>query len=331
MLKRRTVGLGLLLLGAMVLQRPEAYGQDNAERPKSEERLIIVRGADGEPEYGADFREAAARWQELGESRAWQVSTIDSDSVAEAERSVKQSLEQVLAAESVEPSSRLWIVMLGHGTFAANQAKFNLVGPDLAPEELSAWLEPLKQQIILVNCASASAPFLAEISGPNRIVITATKSGAEYNYARFGIHLASVLDDLQYDLDHDEEVSLLEAFLAGSNRTQRFYADQSRLATEHALLSDNTDKAGVTADFYRGVVPVKSGKEGSVDGAKAARVILFASPDVEPLSEESAARREELESELDKLRSNKVLMDESLYYDQLEELLLQLAELYPLG
>ena len=44
------------------------------------------------------------------------------------------------------------------------------------------------------------------------------------------------------DLDKDDQVSLLEAFLTASVRTAEFYEETSRLATEHALIDDNGDR-----------------------------------------------------------------------------------------
>ena len=42
----------------------------------------------------------------------------------------------------------------------------------------------------MINCASASGPFINRLSGPNRVVIVATKSGFEMNFSRFGEYLA---------------------------------------------------------------------------------------------------------------------------------------------
>ena len=47
----------------------------------------------------------------------------------------------------------------------------------------------VKRPLAVINCASASAPFINRLAGENRVVITATKSGDEQNFARFGQYI----------------------------------------------------------------------------------------------------------------------------------------------
>ncbi len=96
--------------------------------------------------------------------------------------------------------------------------KFNLVGPDVSASELNEWLKPVSARCVIINGASSSGPFVTALSGANRLVVTATKSGSEQNFARFGGFLSGTLQGQSADLDHDEEVSLLEAFLAAIRR-----------------------------------------------------------------------------------------------------------------
>lgn len=295
-----------------------------AQAPKeSPETLLLVVGAPGAAEFEEEFLEAAEQWEKLSKARKWQLVRIDqSKSDTTARDQLKSSIEENVTA------ARLWIVMLGHGTFSRNVAKFNLVGPDVSSKELKSWLAPVTSQIVLINCSSASAPFVPELADPKRIVLTATKSGSEYNYARFGKYFAKAASDLKNDIDHDKEVSLLEAFLAASDEVERFYQQAGRLSTEHALLNDNGDKAGTTADFYRGIRPAKESQAGKIDGALAARIILISSPEAIEFPKELKARRTAIELEIDKLRGRKSFLAENDYLNQLEKLFLQLAELY---
>ena len=73
-----------------------------------------------------------------------------------------------------------------------------------------------------MDTSSSSAPFIEQAVGPDRVIITATRSGEERNYARFGQYFAEALGDPQSDLDKDGEVSLLEAFLAASAHLAEF-------------------------------------------------------------------------------------------------------------
>src|ERR1019366_7106008 len=126
----------------------------------------------------------------------------------------------------------------GHST------KFNLRGPDISATDLAAALKPCLRPLAVIDCASASGPFINALSGPNRVIITATRSGSEVNATRFGGYLAKAIADPAADLDKDGQTSLLEAFLLASRETQQFYREAGRLATEHALLDDNGDGLG---------------------------------------------------------------------------------------
>ena len=46
---------------------------------------------------------------------------------------------------------------------------------------------------MVINCASASGPFINRLSGPNRVVVSSTKSGFELNFSRFGQYLAEAI------------------------------------------------------------------------------------------------------------------------------------------
>ena len=52
------------------------------------------------------------------------------------------------------------VVLLGHGTFDGQAAKFNLVGPDLTAADWGAMLGALPGRQVIVNTTEASAPFL---------------------------------------------------------------------------------------------------------------------------------------------------------------------------
>lgn len=322
--------LGLLVVELVLLLPAISWGQEMPS-PVSRDQLILVVGAGGTDEYSRAFSQWGEAWQTLAENQQWPLTVIDGTSQdhAASRSQLQAALSELSVSDKVISPGRLWIVLLGHGTAVGGNAKFNLVGPDVSAKELAAWVEPLSCPLVIVNCSSASAPFLPELSGPQRMVITATRSASELNYSRFGEYLAQSLQDLSVDIDHDLEVSVLEAFLAAVARTEQFYRDDARLTTEHALLDDNGDGRGTSGDFFRGLRPVKSGEKGeAVDGALAARLILFSSPDAPQLSTEQEQQRQRIEEQLDVLRGNKLQLDEADYYHQLERLLLELAAVY---
>ncbi len=287
--------------------------------------LLLVLGAAGAEEFGSEFAAARDAWRKLATANAWQVTELGPSASGQTAR---EQLQQSLA-EQAASTERLWLVLIGHGTFAKNVAKFNLEGPDVSAAELNQWLKPIAGEVVVINCSSASSPFLTELSAPQRIIVTATRSGSESNYARFGKYLAAAIGDTTADLDHDQSVSLLEAFLKATAETERFYREESRLATEHALLDDNGDRIGTPGDFYRGVEPIKSSQGGeAIDGRRAAQIILHASPDAIILPPQLADERQQIEAQIDALRGRKQLIAPDQYYSQLETLLLQLAAIY---
>jgi hypothetical protein len=221
------------------------------------------------------------------------------------------------------------VVLIGHGTFDGREAKFNLRGPDVSAVELAGWLDGVARPTVVINCASSSGPFINALSKPDRVIVTATRSGDEQNFARFGSHLAEAIADPTADLDKDDQISLLEAFLMASARVAEFYTTEARLATEHALLDDNGDELGTPADWFRGVRASKRAAEGAEpDGLRAHQLHLIPSDRERGMPAEIRARRDELEVELAQLRDRKEELSEDAYFGQLEPLLVELAFLY---
>jgi len=182
---------------------------------------------------------------------------------------------------------------------------------------------------VVVQCASASGPFLSALSAPGRVIITATRSGYELNATRFGNYLARAIADPAADLDKDGQTSLLEAFLAASREVQQFYKEQGRMLTEHALLDDNGDGLGTPPEWFRGTRAVKSAANGkSVDGIRAHQVFLVPGEQERQLSAEVRSSRDELEQKLSALRLKKKEIKEDDYFAQLEVILLEMAKLY---
>ena len=72
------------------------------------------------------------------------------------------------------------------------------------------------------------------------MIITATKSGDEQNFARFGQFISSAIADAASDLDKDGQVSLLEAYLTACRQVEEYYDAEARLASEHALLDERS-------------------------------------------------------------------------------------------
>ena len=304
-----------------------AFGAESevAEAPT----VVLVIGAAGEPQYARDFEMTAKTWQTVVTTAKARLITIGALVSEPAKGTDHDAFGRALADEPKTGPGELWIVLLGHGTFDGKTPKFNLRGPDITATELAAWLKPFKRPLAVIDTSSASAPFMAALSGPNRVVVTSTRSGFEQNYARFGRFFAQALADASGDIDRDGQVSLLEAFLVGSRQTTEFYKTNGRLATEHALIDDNGDGLGTPGDWFRGVRATKRAQDkAELDGTRARQFCLLRSESEQALSPAVRARRDALELEVEKLREAKATIPEAEYYERLEQLMLKLAAVY---
>jgi hypothetical protein len=289
--------------------------------------VMVVVGAQGAEEYGVQFKAWAERWEEAAAAAGADFQTVGFDDPDEGvDRAL---LEAKLEEWGAESKAMAWLVFIGHGTYASGEAKFNLRGPDVAAVELAAWLQPIGRPLAIIQCASASGPFLGVLSRTNRVVITATQSGDEQNFARFGEYMAGAIGDVSADLDKDGQTSLLEAFLVSARRVADYYAAEGRLATEHALLDDNGDGLGTPADWFEGVRAVKRAAAGALpDGLRAHQYHLVRSEEERSLPEEFRLSRDALELELESLRARRDEMGVERYMKRLEEVMLRLARLY---
>jgi hypothetical protein len=303
--------------------------------------VIVVVGAAGTPEYATQFAAWTKLWQQACAKSNATFTAVGLDEPGTSSDLAR--IQQILAGQKTEdgtqkvepssvfspPSSALWLVLIGHGTFDGRTAKFNLRGPDLSASDLAEWLKPLHRPIAVIDTASSSAPFLKELSAPGRIVITATKSGFEQNFARFGQYFAEAIIDPKADLDKDGQTSLLEAFLSASHAVGQFYAAAGRLATEHALLDDNGDGLGTPAEWFRGIRPVQRARDGAaLDGYRAHQLHLLPSPAEAALPPEQRAKRDQLELQVMDLRDTRAKLSDDEYFSKLEPLLREIAQIY---
>jgi hypothetical protein len=327
---------------------PDTAAEQAADSEQTQ-HVVIVVGAEGRAEFAEVFRQWADRWQTaasqgnaavsvigLQELAAGETATDESEAVvsdsqeAESQASDLKALEQLLRSSLAQRTPEpLWLVLIGHGTFDGRSAKFNLRGPDLSAEDLQKLLTDARRPIAVINCASSSAPFINQLSGPDRIVISATKDGNEFQFARFGDYLSLAVGSLQGDLNRDGQTSLLEAWLFAAAQVQQFYESEGRLATEHSLLDDNGDQLGTRFEVFDGVrIKDSNDNKESVDGRLARRFHLIRSPEESRLTPRQRQQRDELEEKLEQLRQKRDQLPEADYLRQLEELLVPLARIY---
>ena len=317
----------IAMLAFVVSANQGVADESQAESKVETADVVLIVGAAGETKYGELFAAWAQNWTEACKLGKAKLTTVGIGDVGQ--KTDRERLQEFLLAQKVRQSTPLWIVFIGHGTFDGKAAKFNLRGVDISAKELGEWLQGSQRPTTIVNCASASGPFLNALSAPNRVVITATKSGYEHNFARYGKYLSESIADPTADLDKDGQTSLLEAHLSATRSTLNFYTSDGRLVTEHPLIDDNADAQGTPASFFRGVRVTKKSTTGATpDGLRAHQFHLVQSRDEENLPPTVKARRDELELAVEKLRSQKATFEIDDYYQRLEPLLVELAQTY---
>ena len=212
----------------------------------------------------------------------------------------------------------LVVLLIGHGTSAeggwGEDAKFNLVGPDLSASEWSSLLKPLAARLVFIDTTPVSFPFLRKIAGPGRIVITATDSSAQEFETVFGEWFVKAFTDVAADADKNGRVSMLEAFTYASAGVRRWFEERNQLPTERPLLDDDGDGVG------------REAQNPGPDGAVARNTYLQPVGVPPELARRAlAARQAALEAEIEALKARRPSMSPDAYQAELERLLLELA------
>ncbi len=325
-MRKTSLTILLLLIIFSCFSQNESCASENARK----QTVIVVAGTGGTIEYQKQFTECANLWEKAcSEGNANYISIgLQSPGDSQDVNDLKV-LQDTINNQEKEGDTPLWLVLIGHGTFDGRNAKFNLRGPDVSSDVLAKWLEPIKRPIAIINAFSSSSPFLNKLSGKNRVIISATKSGYELSYSRFGLYISNAIGELSADLDKDGQTSLLEAFLAASRHVEEFYSAEGRLATEHALIDDNADTLGTSADWYQGIKPSKKAMgTSSPDGYRANQFCLIPSTIERKLSPDLKTKRDNIEMEIIKLRDSKDQYSEDEYFSKLEKLSTEIARIY---
>jgi len=291
--------------------------------------LVIVSGLGGEKKYRDSFAQTAEALADAASKRfgipdsaiVW----LGEDSVSKRPhfrgQSTKANVERIVGqiAAKAAPNEQLVLVLIGHGSGEGEETKISIPGPDLSARDFAQLLARFPtQKVAFINLTSASGDMLPVLSGPNRVIITATKSSFERNESRFAQFFVDALTKDVADTDKDSRISLLEAFQYAVIETKRVYETDTRLQTEHAQLDDMGMKAGVAEP---------DGKTGQ--GLLARRFFLDAGPGRVASNDPQVAAlykdRFALEDQIDQLRRKKAGMTPDSYDDALEALLVQLA------
>jgi hypothetical protein len=287
--------------------------------------LLVITGLSGEERFARSYREWGAALVQMAATRGvhadnavWLAERADVHDLVRG-ASTKENVEREVRALATRAgaSDRVLILLFGHGSYQNNETRINLPGPDIMGRELAALLAPVRARVAVVNAASASGGFIQDLAAPNRIVITATRSGMERNETIFGAHFTAALTGTDADTDRDGRVSLLEAFEYARREVEREYQRGNRLRTEHAVIDGAGDGRGVAA------VDATS-PHASLASAFFIGTTSSARADT-PELRRLLAEKERLESELAALRARRDNLPAADYEKRLEELLVELS------
>lgn len=313
--RERQVGIGIaLLLAALSVTPLTAEAQ--------ERWAMIVSGPPGGEPFATQQRDSRVELvRTLGSRYGFAQERIRVLSEAPEPAGERASAENLRArfAElrgKVGKDDLLLIVLLGHGTYDGDAAKFNLLGPDLSAREWGTLISAVPGRLVLINTTESSFPFVEALSARGRVVITATDSPAQKYSTVFGQYLVKALGESSTDLDKNGRTSIYEVFSAASAAVKQHYEQRGQLTTERPVIDDNGDRAAR-----------EDAAEGP-DGAVARTVYLEAEDPVataDPAMAELFRRRRELEREAEELRTRKAEMPEAQWQDAYEKLMLELA------
>ena len=273
--------------------------------------VLLITGLSGEPRFATMFAAAAGAIYDAAHTQ-WHVADsnlvyLSEDPAIDAKRmtgnATKETITQAFSvlARRVQPGDVVLIFLVGHGSGEMEASVVNVAGPRPTAADYVNWLAPLSRaSVVFVNAATGSGDFAKLLAGPNRVIVTATKTGIERNESIFAGYFAAGLTGTDADADKDGRVSVVEAFNYARTQVAKAYEATNRMLTEHAVLADSS---GLAARIAFG------GDATSGDPRIAALV----------------GERRVLEASVDSLLQIKAAMDSTAYSRALERLLLEIA------
>jgi len=285
-MKRLTSLAGLLLLPALTF---------------AELHVLVIEGLPGDQVYAEQFdRQVTAistalrSVTETERVRVFRSDDVSRDAVLGHLRSLQSE---------VRSSDQFALFLIGHGSYDDVEYKFNIPGPDLTGEDIAASHDelPITNQLF-INTSSSSGAIADLVASDDRIVVLATRSGAERHATRFGNYFAVALSDPSADIDKNGRISVEEAFRFAERQVSDYFERNDQLATEHATL----------------------------DGARAERVVLARLSGAQPNVVDTAlgeliADRDALNADIEALRFARDDMPPADYQSALLQRMLELA------
>jgi hypothetical protein len=315
---RRCGGVTLLVTALWLLVAVDAIAGDKY--------AVVITGASGGEAYAQKYDKWRASFIDLlhenfGYPPERLVVLAESGGPG-TEKATREQVQRVFGElrRKLTKEDQLLVFLIGHGTTAdGEEAKFNLVGPDLSATEWADLLKPIPGRLVFVNTTSASFPFLRKLAARGRVVMTATDSSAQQFETVFPEFFLKAFEDGGADLDKSGRVSVWEAFTYASAGVRGWFEQKGQLPTERPLLDDTGAGVG------------REAQNPGVDGA-VARVTYLAPDAVLALPSDATQaalvkRRADLERQVEELKARKESTPPDQYDAELEKLLVEIARI----
>jgi len=298
---RRVFGSLVLLAGTMTLALTTSLPAAGFD--ESPAACLVITGLGGVPEYEENFRSWGQATETIcREQISPRTVLLDGSKVGR-----DQVLKQLQSLRGEPEDSALWLFLIGHASYDGRQYKFNIKGPDLTGDDLKNAIDSFGERRTFVILATSSSGVLDEqLSGKNRVIVTATQSARERHAPLFMSFFVEAAHSAEADRNKDGRVSISEAFAFSESAIKQWYEDKGRLQTEHAILDDGAEGKGLATVAYLSSPP-----------EQAYRTLE---------AQQLAPDRIRLEREIEDLKLRKPEMPPADYYKELERLLLELAE-----
>jgi hypothetical protein len=292
----------------------------SASAGAQETHLLVITGLSGDEEHAKLFHQLATRFIAAAEKKD-AVSDANVIYLAEktevepgriAGRSTKEGIEKAFAdlAAKAHPNDEIFVLLIGHGGFDGKTATFNMPGPDFTATDFARLLGKFPtERVVFVDTTSSSGALLSALAGPGRTIVTATKTGGEKLEPRFAQFFVEAYENEAADRDRNGRISVAEAYEYAKAEVAGAYQKAGTLQTEHAALDDGSEGKLAATLFLSA-------------GGRVSANLDMANPEVRELVKE----RDALEQQVAALKLRKSSMDGAAYDQQLETLLLALAQ-----
>ncbi len=290
--------------------------------------LLVVTGLSGEPSFATSFATTAGTLVDVARTR-WGMPANRVQWLAESCEGTPPSVTGVATREGIrgaldtiaarsDSGDVVLVILMGHGSGEGSGTRLSVPGPDPTAQDYRRMLGALLgRTVVVINAASGSGDMLGELAMPGRVVITATRSATERNATIFASLFVQGIATDAADGNKDGRLTVLEAYDHARRAVEAAYEREGRLLTEHAQLDDDGDGTG-TAD------PTSPT---ATDGRVAARIALVAAAvPADPRVVTLLTERRALEAAVEALRTRRDAMATEAYLDELERLLVAIAE-----